>query len=904
MSLKSSNEVLNQKVEETMIKVSDLSKHWIEVSEEILAKYWEKFIAESKLSKILAKKTAEEKLTALKELLWLKIELIQNSAEAQAKKVIEAVQNTNLEQITDWEAAEKLLKTIDETNTTVKKSETTQQIKEIAISLWENAKDWVKTVAESSVVSKFFEWIIWLFKKFLWFTGLDKIFWIDIDKVNNVLNQKQIEETKKAIIDVASSSFPWKKEEIEKIVNSDKISKEALDQIYSKIKAWEKITILDINTLIPDLKNIFSKEELKKAFEEYKTKAYVSMKKHIEEKYYNWQEITKDKLKDLEKLIIEYCNISEDNALLFKEIVDKRELRIEDLFSFFIDWSKKATWFSLELISKGIIPVSAIWIDIAKTWVDILKISLNWLWITKEISYEELIKNIWNIEHPELLLWLLYRKWWLLFSILWDITEAATRIWIESITSTNVKWSNLIWNSILWNYSKQAQNFEKIAHALWDYSQNWANIINNNIANLKQIENNYKALAIIQENAQIIEKNWKLPKNIIDSIKNLWFNIWDEIDDITKLTNSLKWQFTLKNSADIISDWSLLSKYGFWKKADSFKFISNLENIARNQKAFLSWWVLEKWLYKLLDLKDIWKVSRLWEKLVYNFDNIDQAKNFASKLKILSTKAPELLWWIVDKLPIITIAWLALQKENTLKSLAEDFKYLLPFVWPIMMISKWWIRQNQDTWEIEILSPVETSMWWILLWLDSIFFIKELTKWWIKWAWWYLIKPLKDIYSIWRWTTEWLYNLWKLAKSWKWAWEIITKAFEKTKQIKKPKLKAIAIIAVATYLWYEYIFNEDENFKQFFDKNWQIDLEKIKQEIANNNISDEEKIELLKYFISETNNWEQVLKYIEINISNNNLIIISNNKDKVKNNWFLSEDKLDLLWLNYDWTIS
>ena len=75
--LSSWKEVITQNLDENMLKISELPKHGIEISDDFIAKHWEKLVAESKLKQILAVETAWEQQNALSKLLWLKLKVSQ-----------------------------------------------------------------------------------------------------------------------------------------------------------------------------------------------------------------------------------------------------------------------------------------------------------------------------------------------------------------------------------------------------------------------------------------------------------------------------------------------------------------------------------------------------------------------------------------------------------------------------------------------------------------------------------------------------------------------------------------------------------------------------------------------------------------------------------------------------------
>jgi len=177
------------------------------------------------------------------------------------------------------------------------------------------------------------------------------------------LSLKEIEETKKEIIDQLSKVYPWKKEKIEAIIKSPKIKEEQIALIYKKIKSKEKISLIDISRVIPELNNVFTKEEKEELIKKAKQKTINSIKKSIENKYPE-VDISWDKLKDLEDLAVKYLNLNEDNAIMLNEIVENKSFQLKDFYSLIFEGTAKWTWFTFGLLSKWIVPISAIWLDL------------------------------------------------------------------------------------------------------------------------------------------------------------------------------------------------------------------------------------------------------------------------------------------------------------------------------------------------------------------------------------------------------------------------------------------------------------------------------------------------------------------------------------------------------------
>ena len=89
-----------------------------------------------------------------------------------------------------------------------------------------------------------------------------------------------------------------------------------------------------------------------------------------------------------------------------------------------------------------------------------------------------------------------------------------------------------------------------------------------------------------------------------------------------------------------------------------------------------------------------------------------------------------------------------------------------------------------------------------------------------------MIKPLKDIYSIWRWTAEWAYSIWKAAMNWRSISGALKESVSKSKSIKNPKIRTLAVIWLLWYVWVSMAL-EDDSLKEVFGKDWKLDKDKL-----------------------------------------------------------------------------
>ncbi len=897
-------ETFNDSIEQKF-KITELKEKFdIQVSQEELLEYTNALFTMKEVQKIKAW------ISSVSELAKAKLDIL--NQEFIATEQVRKTQQRLNKRIQNWveeakQSGEKAegalnswLEMVNETSESISDSDAWKKVKQ----LWDQTKNainkWAETVKELGFLGVLENakknWGFWWMMA--WFLlGILKMFWMTskVEDIKEKLSSIEIKETKIKIIEILNKEIPWKKEQIENIINSPSIKEEQIKIIYDKIKDWEKITIKDIYSTIPELSNIFSVEEKEKLLKEAKQKTIASIKKSIETKYPNMWEITWDKLVSLEKLVHKYFNLSNTNELVLHKIVKDRWFQINDLYWLLIESTSKWTWFTMSLVSEWIIPISAIGIDIIDSSVDIFKISLWWMWITEQVSYEDLMNKIWDIEHPELLLWLLYRKGWLLFSILWDISKVASQIAIENLTNTSVKSTSLISASFHNNFEKQASNFQKISEAMWVVDNKTSIVIKEATQNLNQLQKNYKILSILENSENISSKKELISKILGDTIP------WD-IDDLSKLKTHVSSKFKLPHINRTLSNASLLNKFGFWKSADLYDLNRKLGFIYENQISILKNEHIAKSIWKIREIFEIWEVSRLWDKVIYHFDDINQASKFSK----LANKFPELLGGLLDKLPIIAVAWLAVANEDKMENLKTWLWSLVPFVWPIMLLWEGGVYLDENN-EVVVKNPVEAWMWWVLLWLDTAFLLKESIKWWIKWAGWYMIKPIKDIYSIWRWSLEVIDSIAKIGK-----WTIIKEALIKGwKNISKIPLLwkqwvKIALTLLLAYWTYELLTDDEkENYKKLIEewlitKEWDY-WETLKNAIKSWEINEDEKQLLVELIVSK--NSPTILENIDLKIDGDELKISWLNS-KIKSDFFVTEqtiiDLKDLFWISYN----
>ena len=889
-------------------KVSQLQEKFdIHVTQEELQEYWETLF---NLKEIQALK--EGRLTVS----LLALEKLKIGMETPIKAATETFrQNIKPQEIAESTSnnLDKLGENLNEAYNEVWDSKTWQKIKtsvnqaKEAVTTWTIwkafEKVWQKIAEAFTWLGNLFKWIFEFFKSlFMGMMGKKKLDEVK-DGVKDVLKPEEVEKTKHEVHKYILSNF-WESLDQEWKVKLDtsinNLSKDQILKFYDKFKKW-KINISDIIEIAPNMfKNVFSEQQKQKIEIQAQEKIIFSLKSWITKEYPS-VDLSWSKWEELAQLVKANYKFSDESLNSFLKIQEKQEILLQDLFSPTYDviynWGSLFIW----LISKQIIPLSAIWLNLAESWADVLKLTAQSIWIERLFNTDALNKELDKLspEEKALFIAILYRKWWMFFNILGSITWSITKLWVEVFTSTSVKSIDLIWSALTSNHTKQIQNFEKIAKWLWWYKDE-AKILDIAKNNLNILKENYKVLEILSSDN--ITKSTNIADDVLKALHQAnitpppWITNQSTLDDIYKIFAEHK-QIT----TTITSSWLVSHKLWFWANADLFAFNKQLEKVSLAQKAMFEWWAIKNLYWKTKEILSIWKLSRLWDRITLHFESLDAAKKWISKWKILANMSPEIIKWTLDKLPIIAIAGISLNTEGPLDAKLQEFwnqlKYLFPIVWPIWLAADSGFRRNKETWVIEWINTVEASIAWALITLDWIFVSKEFITGWVKWVGKYMIKPIKDIYSIWRWSAEGLYSLGKAISNGKSFTGILKQAAEKTKHFKKPKLRAVALLWAITYLWYDAAF-ADNGLEEVFGADWKMNKEQLKKEISS--LWDEDKTLCLKYLIAEVYGSE-ILNNIQIIVKENKINIVSSNEN-VQWDWIINNEMKETLQLSPEHT--
>jgi hypothetical protein len=391
----------------------------------------------------------------------------------------------------------------------------------------------------------------------------------------------------------------------------------------------------------------------------------------------------------------------------------------------------------------------------------------------------------------------------------------------------------------------------------------------------------------LDDASKLSQLKWLLSTNNIDipsstnSFDDLIRALWEKNNIATALNNR----------------WSVLSSIGFWANADLNRLNRQLERISSAQKRMFNPNFLLNWFSRLRESINVAEVSRMWDRLAFHFDSPSQARDWLRRLNTLANRFPELLKWAIDKAPIIMVAWLAANDDRPFfESLKDEIWYLVPIVWPVMILSNsWW---SWSDWFPKPIDPLNVWIWAALLTIDWALLWKEIYTWWAR-AWlWYILKPFRDVYAMWRWTIDMWYSISRTVARWNPSamWNIIKEWARRVKNIPGwSRVRALALIWAVWYIWVNYLLEEWEQIEWIEELmiDWKLDQERVNQ-IAWE-LSDWQKEEALKVIIEE-----EGLEWLEVKVIANRLSITSRNPE-IQSDWFIDSELFNLFKLDSDY---
>ena len=785
-----------------------------------------------------------------------------------------------------------------------------QQVRERASQIRETVEksEWISNVFSWLEQAKEKWWIMWFIAGIiLWIASA---FWYKKEAneklqearetVENALDPEQITETKNTVKDTINDSLwdyitPQNREILNRSI--DWLSQEQINQLYHSIESWD-FWIDDIQRIAPNIfTEILNEAQIEQIKQNIETTIIENLSQTIKEEYWIDVELNQEKKAELENLVRENLRLSDDRIMEIREIVEKEEFRYKDLSEIWWETIINGLSIMLWLISKWIVPVSNFTFSFVEaSW----RMIAVWAWalgINENITFENFQTHLEDMSDSEraMFIWMLYRKWWLFLWLVSSMMEHASRFTISSFTSTTVAGIDLASTSITNNFSRQAENIDKIAKTLNPSNltdHKW--VLNEAIRNLDKVRENYQIMNLIQkvdwnldDASKLSQLKWLLSTNNIDipsstnSFDDLIRALWEKNNIATALNNR----------------WSVLSSIGFWANADLNRLNRQLERISSAQKRMFNPNFLLNWFSRLRESINVAEVSRMWDRLAFHFDSPSQARDWLRRLNTLANRFPELLKWAIDKAPIIMVAWLAANDDRPFfESLKDEIWYLVPIVWPVMILSNsWW---SWSDWFPKPIDPLNVWIWAALLTIDWALLWKEIYTWWAR-AWlWYILKPFRDVYAMWRWTIDMWYSISRTVARWNPSamWNIIKEWARRVKNIPGwSRVRALALIWAVWYIWVNYLLEEWEQIEWIEELmvDWKLDQERVNQVAWE--LSDWQKEEALKVIIEE-----EGLEWLEVKVIANRLSITSRNPE-VQSDWFIDSELFNLFKLDSDY---
>lgn len=744
----------------------------------------------------------------------------------------------------------------------------------------------------------FLAWILLFLVNLGWFGSKEGKIGEAKDNIKEKLNPEQIEKTKVAIKNTIIKNYPGSEKYVNSILDNPKVlTEEKIRNLYEKIKSGKSLTL-------NDLTNEFKELDIPKFLKEKKEQAFEFLYKKIQEELevkYN-KKLDDKQIVSLRrlistKLVIWDWNIEEIESRIVKD----NQLQIKDIMPLISEIWASTAWFILWLITENIISAWDIAMEFADKWWEVIKLSIWALWLSNMIKMDDIYKDfdgLWEKEKA-VLIWLLYRKWWLFFNVCWSLVWWTSKLALETFLPTNswVDWFKILKDGLTSDSNlKQVENFEKIEKALIWTSEipEWTSVLKEAIQNINEVKKNFVTLELLEKSNWDVKKFYELVSEF-ESTSNIKLELWaGKFNTFEELRNGLSekissW-YTPKYEGSIRA-WK--NKYlWFWQESAIHELNKQIEVIKNNQSRIVLWKLNLSPLKKITDSISLSKVSRLWDRLLFELRGKDDAKAFLKQMNELAKQSPDLVKGIFNKLPIIAVWWLAATwEEPFFESLKKEMPYLLPIVWPVLMIADSWI--DWTSFNPKFIKPEQTAIAWVLLTIDWYFLLNE--KWLIN-KWKYLVKPVKDLFEMWKWTIEvWqkLYRWWSVIDK-----ELITKAVQQTKAIKW-KARLIAILWLIWVWAFEYAFAEgNDSLKNYF-KDWKLDKEKIKQDSSE--LKKEEKEAIIKMIFVEEYT-EEALQWVEFRLNSDKSFEITSSNEKIQSDWItnndIKENLNDLFWID------
>lgn len=200
------------------------------------------------------------------------------------------------------------------------------------------------------------------------------------------------------------------------------------------------------------------------------------------------------------------------------------------------------------------------------------------------------------------------------------------------------------------------------------------------------------------------------------------------------------------------------------------------------------------------------------EKATFYAKDVQTAEDMIKQMKFLAKEAPSTLKFLIGKTPLFLVWWMALAQDGTptekMKNLLQDMKWLIPIVWPIMIM--------HDAGTMQKIDIAQMTVWTILLVADWYYIVKAWARAGRAWVMKYLTQPIVDVYEIGKFGLDGFKRWWTLLKNtvslaekeWFWSWlKWVWKALFTKARLGKTALALWCI--TAGYLTIDYFFWND-----------------------------------------------------------------------------------------------
>ena len=684
----------------------------------------------------------------------------------------------------------------------------------------------------------------------------------------------------KSVKDSIRSSILWyfpnlDQNQVDNILDDESIFTQGkITHYHEKLKSWEWITIWE-------LRDDFASLDFNQVFENLGQRYFDDLKSLIEGNFDT--SLDEDQQASL-RLLIQKHFLSDDlTSSKLDEILGDKNLKIKEIYPLL--WSSLG--FGLDLVWSWIISVFDMAWDFVWSSNDIINIAIPWIWLSWNIDTESLIEKLDSMDEDKraALIWLLYRKWWIFFSAIGELSAAITRVWLDVVLPSNtwVDWLKLFKDGILEGPEKQFRNIARLEQAITWVADNI--YITKVEAVIGKLKDNYKMMHIIESSRDIDwfkrQMSWKNASFIGNYMWNDFnINNYRDLDDISKLASQRVWSgFTEDFEIKLQANKNHLIKekaFGFWKSSAMQELNRAIENAVKHQQNVLDRWF---WVFsKFRETLSVSKVAHLSDKLVFEFQDKVWAKSFLKQMNVLAQSSPELIKWFFNKLPIISIVWFSAHSEKPfLEELLNQVPYLIPIVWPIALVWNSWIDWNDG---VKVDNLEQLVLWGWFLAFDWYFLIKEK---WIQAKIRYLGKPIMDIYDIWRGTAEIWHKLYKTARVMPSPRESLKEAISKTNKFSwKKRIAALVVI-----LWFSGVSyamgSEDLSYEEYM-VDWELDMEKVRQDASSMPVED--KIEIIKLYFPE-----EISESIEFSLAQSGGVLnLKSSNENIKADWFIDSE--------------